>query len=303
MAGTHRRVSVLDRARRRLRSSRTVTQHAPPGLSVPQLGSSLLEPVAIEALPGTVRPPTDDRHVIDLHVGAPAEAIVQLDGRLRREPQIHGMFTLIPAGATGTWRFSRRIHAVLLRLSPQLVRDTAEAMGTGRRGGELVPSINVRDPHVEHLAMLVRSEHEAGYPSGRLYTDSLAAALAARLLAIASPRHGSVVAPRRGLPARRLRDVVDYIEAHLEDDLGLEALAEVAGYSASHFKALFRQAMGTPVHRYVIERRVERARALVLAGEHSMTEIAARSGFAHHSHMTRSMRRVLGTTPRQILDR
>jgi AraC family transcriptional regulator len=277
-----------------------VERSEPPRRSNPRRGSSLLDLIAIEALPGTIRPPVDDRHVIDLHVGAPAEAAVRLDGRVRREPQIQGMFTVIPAGASGTWVFSRRVQALLLRLSPSLVRETAAATATGGGSGELVPSINVRDPHVEQLALLVRAEYEAGYPSGQLYSDSLAAALAARL--VAAHGRGAAVAPRHGLPARRLRDVVDHIEAHLEHDLGLEALAQVAGYSASHFKALFKRATGTPVHRYVIERRVERARALLLTGEHSMTDIAALSGFAHHSHMTRCVRRVLGLTPRQILE-
>jgi AraC family transcriptional regulator len=94
--------------------------------------------------------------------------------------------------------------------------------------------------------------------------------------------------------------VLTYIDEHLDEDLGLDELAAVAGFSPSHFKVLFKESTGTPVHRHVVERRVERARALLLAGGHTMTEIALAAGFSHHSHMARCMRQVLGMSPRQI---
>jgi AraC family transcriptional regulator len=137
------------------------------------------------------------------------------------------MFTVVPAGAVGTWVMSARVQALLLRLSPALLREAAEAMGLPVRRGELVPTINVRDPHIERLGALVRAERDDGYPSGRLYLDSLASALAARLLA--RQASGGLLATRRGLPGRRLRDVLTYIDEHLDEDLGLDELAAVAG--------------------------------------------------------------------------
>ena len=86
----------------------------------------------------------------------------------------------------------------------------------------------------------------------------------------------------------------DYIEANLDRDLSLAELANIAGFSASHFKPLFRHAMGLPVHRYVVECRVERARQLLLRGDRSMGDIAIEAGFTHQSHMARCLRRVLG---------
>ncbi|MGO1070656.1 helix-turn-helix domain-containing protein [Lysobacter sp. CA199] len=55
-----------------------------------------------------------------------------------------------------------------------------------------------------------------------------------------------------------------------------------------------------PAHRYVLERRVECARALLLRGRGNMGEIALEAGFPHASHMARCMRRVLGMTPAQV---
>jgi AraC family transcriptional regulator len=94
--------------------------------------------------------------------------------------------------------------------------------------------------------------------------------------------------------------VIEYIEAHLDQDLTLSELATVAGFSVSHFKPLFKHAVGVPVHRYVVERRVELARRLLVTGRLTMAEIAVEAGFAHQSHMARCMRRVLGLSPSQI---
>jgi AraC family transcriptional regulator len=54
------------------------------------------------------------------------------------------------------------------------------------------------------------------------------------------------------------------------------------------------------IHRYVMLRRVDRARTLVLQGRTPWSEAALLAGFSHQSHMARWMRRVLGATPTQL---
>jgi AraC family transcriptional regulator len=243
---------------------------------------------------GRTDTPLMDRHVLDIHLGHTVQTAVRLDGRERRGPQRHGSFCIVPAGVTGTWRFERPSSALLVRLAPELVADTAEAMGL--RGVALAPAVHEQDAQVERLGWLIQAaEDDAG---GQLMRDSLAAAIAARLLGRQARRAPEIRVA--ALPAWRLARVRDYIEAHLADDLTLAELAGVAGFSLSHFKALFRQAMGVPVHRYVLERRVERARLMVLEGRRTMTEIAVEVGFAHASHLARSMRRVLGRRPAEL---
>ena len=103
------------------------------------------------------------------------------------------------------------------------------------------------------------------------------------------------------MPGRRLSQVLEYIEAHLDRDLALEHLAAVARFSPSHFKVLFKRSTRMPVHRYVVERRVERARVLLLQGRRTLSEVALEAGFTHSSHMARCMRQVLGASPQEIL--
>ncbi|WP_224249360.1 helix-turn-helix transcriptional regulator [Hyalangium gracile] len=73
--------------------------------------------------------------------------------------------------------------------------------------------------------------------------------------------------------------------------------------SASHLKTLFKRSTGLPVHEYVIQRRVERARSLLMRGELPAGQVALEAGFSHQSHMARCMRRVLGVTPKAVMAR
>lgn len=59
--------------------------------------------------------------------------------------------------------------------------------------------------------------------------------------------------------------------------------------------------MGQSVHAYVMERRVQRARTLLLGHRMTIAEVALETGFAHQSHLARWMRRLLGVTPSEIL--
>lgn len=243
--------------------------------------------------------PVDRRHVLCLHLGDPVPVSYRADGHERQGVRLHGQFCVVPAGASTRWIVSRPARSLLLRLAPSHLRETADAMGLGSRVGELAPSIHARDPQIERIGWMMQAEDHDAYPGGRLFTDSLASALAARLLALQT-RSGAAHKPGRALPAWRLRHVLEYIEAHLDEDLSLTELAAVAGFSPSHFKPLFKQAVGVPVHRFVLERRVERARTLLLEGKKRMSEIALEAGFSHASHMARCMRRVLGLRPSQV---
>lgn len=217
--------------------------------------------------------------------------------------RIHGQYCVVPAGVSTRWIVSQPARSLLLRLTPSLLAETAEAMKLGARGADLAPSIHVRDPQIERIGWMMQSEDHDAYPGGRLFIDSLATALAARLLALQSRTPASPSKGARALPAWRLRHVLEYIEAHLDEDLTLAELAAVAGFSVSHFKPLFKQAVGAPAHRFVLERRVERARVRLLEGKQSIVDIAQETGFAHPSHMARCMRRVLGLSPSQISTR
>ena len=256
----------------------------------------LLDVLTSPVPPGRFDSPVDARHVLCLHLGAPVPVSYRTGKAERQGVRLHGQFCVVPGGSSTRWTMSRPATSLLLRLSPAQLRGTADAMGAA--AFDLAPAIHIRDAQVERIGWMMQAEEHAGALGGRLFADSLASALAVRLIALQSPAR--TVPPARALPAWRLRRVIEYVDAHLDRDLTLAELAAVADFSPSHFKALFKQAAGVPVHRFVLERRVERARLRLLTGSQSITEIALETGFAHPSHMARWMRRLLGLGPSQI---
>ena len=100
-----------------------------------------------------------------------------------------------------------------------------------------------------------------------------------------------------GISPGMLGCVCDYIETHLEGNIGLQELADIAGLSTSHFGRAFKQSKGVTPHRYLTQRRVERALELLAGTELAFSEIAIAAGFADQSHFCRQFRSVMGTTP------
>jgi AraC family transcriptional regulator len=202
-------------------------------------------------------------------------------------------FDFVPAGARGFWEDHAPMEMISVRLAPSMLAETAQAL---ELPGELAPKLGARDAFVEHIGRALDAELEAPAPAGRLYADSLAVALSTRLLQNFAP-----AAPGRQLLSKaQIRRFVEYVEEHLDSDLGLAELAAVIGLSVPHMTTLFRRTMGQTVHSYVMERRVCRARALLLGGRAAIAEVALEAGFAHQSHLARWMRRLLGVTPSEL---
>jgi AraC-like DNA-binding protein len=80
------------------------------------------------------------------------------------------------------------------------------------------------------------------------------------------------------------------------DEPTLDALARELGAHPSHLVRVFRREYGLPPHRYLVGRRLDRARRLLLDGT-PIADVAVLTGFHDQSHLTRHFRALLGTTP------
>src|ERR1700730_17063699 len=99
------------------------------------------------------------------------------------------------------------------------------------------------------------------------------------------------------LPWGRLRRVIEYIQQNLDHDLTLAELAGVVYMSPYHFARLFKRSTGMPPHRFVIRRRIDRARACLATPDLPIAEISRMVGFRTASHFSTVFRRVTGVTP------
>jgi transcriptional regulator GlxA family with amidase domain len=102
---------------------------------------------------------------------------------------------------------------------------------------------------------------------------------------------------RGGLPPRAVRRVREYIEAHLEENVSIQVLADIAGLSLAHFARAFKRSEGLTPHDYLMQCRVRRAQDLLARTEMPLSEIALASGFADQSHFARRFKEHVGVTP------
>jgi len=247
--------------------------------------------------PGVNDAPASRRAVVSLHVGPSVEIGCRRDGVYHRGLGVHGDIDIIPPGTPSRWEINGRDTALLLAVPQSLLELAAQESSDDPANIQIANRFQIRDPQMERIGWAVKSEMEARYPSGAIYFEGLAMSLATSLV----QRHSSLAGetPRfiYGMAGRTLRRVLGYIEDNLSRELSLQQIAGVAGLSVSHCKAAFTKSIGTPIHQYVIERRVERAKQLLANRELSISDVAAATGFTHKSHLAYHTRRVFGLSP------
>jgi AraC family transcriptional regulator len=165
---------------------------------------------------------------------------------------------------------------------------------------ELRTAIGVRDLVINRIGLLGQKELSQGGVGGRLYAEGLGTSLAVHLLRQYSTSPRGPMIHKGGLASRALRRVMEYINEHLHDELSLAELARTAKLSPHYFATVFRAGTGMSPHRYVIERRIDRARDLLRRHDKTISEIAYAVGFSSQSHLTANFRRTTGMTPRKF---
>lgn len=160
------------------------------------------------------------------------------------------------------------------------------------------PAVAVDDPVVRGLLCALLPAMKAPREANRLFLDHAALALIAHMTttygaAAADERRGS----HGGLAAWQERRAKEALLANIAGNLRLEELATLCGLSRSHFARAFKRSTGLPPHRWLLARRVEAARALLLTSALTLEQIAHRCGFADQSHLSRVFTAFVGTAP------
>ena len=250
--------------------------------------------------PGEYSYPAFSGHLICLHHGPPSSLEQVRDGRSFACMMPPGGIQIIPAGTACAWRHRVGATFTALMLAPDVIQQIASDLHQNRV--ELLAQCGIQDPSIEHLCLALLAELAAGGPSGRIFGDGLATAIAARLISTYSHAPRPLLATTRGLSATSMRRILSLIDDRLAEDLSMAELAAEAGLSPSHFAGLFRLSVGVSPYHYIVQRRVERAQSLLQTSKLSIAEIANAVGFYDHSHLVRQMRRVLGVTPKYLRD-
>jgi AraC family transcriptional regulator len=218
-------------------------------------------------------------------------------GALERFPVQPGQLTLLPSGQRirGYTEGHGTRGEVRLFYDPELVGQVLGSEVDPSRFG-LVRSMDLRNPNILRAMAALRRELEHPGPMGRAYVESLVVQTVAELVRCHSTLDSATDLPQ-DLSSRRLRRVIDYIEAHLGEDLALLTLGTEVGVSPAHLARGFKSSMGRSVHQHVLCRRVERAAVLLAGTEQSIAQIALATGFSSQAHLTTAFQRLKRTTP------
>ena len=238
-----------------------------------------------------------DRHVLWLWTTSYSGEYAGPGGRFVRCSKGRGAITVTPVGLVPTLHSYRRSEVILCALDSHFVRSILSELDRQPRA-ELIIRPKFQDSAIRRLMTLLLEEVRAGGPSGKLYCDSLAHALAIRYLLLGErPQNQRADSSVSALPPYALKRVLERIEHSFESEVSLASLAEEAGYSRGHFLKMFRTSTGMTPHRYLLKRRIDHARSLLKRQEVNITDIAAYCGFSSQAHLTQVFREHVGVTP------
>ena len=226
----------------------------------------------------------------------------KVDGNWRRVRPTTGTIWLNPVGAKSdeiciASTELRVVHLYVPTLTFARLGDDYNLPSAP--GHSIHYSSGVQDDVIKQVGLSVLAEMECPTAAGRMLAETSSLFLAARLMHAHSDiriTQGLLTTQGR-LENARLKRVLAFVEDHLAEEITVKDLADVACLSIFHFTRAFAAATGVPPHRYVSDRRLAAAKALIAAGKASLSEIAFSCRFSSQSSFTRAFRRATGVTP------
>jgi AraC family transcriptional regulator len=233
-------------------------------------------------------------HVLGYRVSGTATVMRRCRGVTRRKVPPIGSVTFSPGDRPTEWVCDAAIEALHVYIPASALRSFGDTV-------EINDFFGIADPWLAAYCQFLDA-HGALYDADALFLEHAQHLLLRHLV-----RHHSSVAPaaRRALETRLrvqplqrsvLRRVEEYLDANMSADLSLHTLAGVAHLSVDHFVRAFRNATGSTPHRFALERRLERAAAM-LKGPATIAQIAHDCGFRSAAHFSVRFHARFGVTP------
>jgi AraC family transcriptional regulator len=162
---------------------------------------------------------------------------------------------------------------------------------------QLPPAVLFENDLVRSSLLKFQAILDGAAPDESTYAETLGMLLALELSRLGGRAPAPPSPVKGGLTRRQVRQVVDYMNANLQNDIALTDLADLLDLSRFHFVRTFKQSTGLPPHQFLMARRVERAKELLAERDLSIAEISRRTGFHGATQLTRTFRKLVGTTP------
>ncbi|WP_299508380.1 helix-turn-helix domain-containing protein [uncultured Roseobacter sp.] len=210
-----------------------------------------------------------------------------------------------PRGTEFKMRVSNRLPGCYLEVSDTLLADWMEAGEVQHADGPAFRDYASDGVAAEFARSAIRHlarSHQSRTPVDRLTVEALALGIAARGMARIGRPDGDLAAEVARWSSRArpgaIERAVDLLESRLcEPDLTIVELARAAGMSSSHFASVFKSATGHTPYAFILRRRADFARDLIVGTREPLSWIAYEAGFSSQAHMTTVLRNLCGTTP------
>ena len=249
--------------------------------------------------PDTVEVPPVTHHMLLLHLNDGPRQVARFAGEEYDAPLSSGAIFLLPTKMSGFFHWESEDEVLMFAICPHRLRQIAtqtHCLNPDRV--ELKPTLPRFDPQLERIGRAFIAEMETRGLGGQLYCELLANLLMVHLLRSYCTTDARLKTYHKGLGSQRLQIALNYINDHLDRNIGLDSIATELGMSSYYFCRLFRQSMGIAPYQYLLQQRVERAKQLLRHQPHRpIVDIALDCGVASQSHLNRHFRKLTGMTP------
>lgn len=193
-------------------------------------------------------------------------------------------------------RWSAGAEVICVSLDHARIASAAQDLAPGGRF-EMLPMTNGQAPRLAAMLHALHAEQASGYASGRLFVDGIEIAIAALLATRQNVLSGRPPVQRGTLTPHCMKRVTEYIETYIATPLSLAELARCAALSEGHFSRLFRATFHQTPHQFVLQRRIEHAKALLASSPHSVLDLGLMCGFSNPQHFSRVFHAMVGLPP------
>jgi AraC family transcriptional regulator len=192
--------------------------------------------------------------------------------------------------------WDKEISVLSIRISDSALIEAARERLTDR-SLEIVPGRRVADERLTHLLFALEAERARAYSAGKLFVDSIEAALANIFITSFNTLAPKSISGKGGMAPHVLRRVVEFMHANIDKQIGLKDLAACAGLSLSHFSFQFRASTNQSPHQYMLRLRVERSKQLLKDIRLSVLDVGLEVGFRNQQHFATVFRNSVGVSP------
>ena len=209
-------------------------------------------------------------------------------GRWKSRQTHPGIFFLQSHGELNTPRWFEPFEIIAIAIEPSFVAQCFQN-AIDCNSIRFLERRAAYDSDVALFAAHFEAELTNSNYGGVLYGESLA--LAFSLLLLEQHSESSLTLPKGKLSSWQLREIIEYIHAHLDTQLSLTKLATQLNLSTFHFARLFKKSLGLSPHKYILQNRIEKAKSLILSQRLPLSNIALQAGFYDQTHFGKAFKK------------